>query len=692
MVTGSRCGGRGRALPRAPRELGIGTFVSDEGGYTSVAVALALLVSLTLVFSSAAAIWAAGRSADVQAVADATALAGSNVVASYTTVATVLDACVLTMGMAGMVTLGAGLVVSAVPGMVAAGAQTVNAATRVLEARQRFATSAARGLTALESTLPLAIAARSAAVARANSSGEADYSGCAIPFPRQSQTDFSGLDAEVGTQGATEAAERLQEASERARQAKEAAVDAFEEGWLADCGQEPMSMRERAGALAGLQGAQNPDFATSEGWGFEVAIARARAYYERRAVIEAPSGDGVEERVDSAARALFYAYASAQLAQARCVRLDDGRMDLSLPELPRNTAQMRETTMYTDATWPCTQQGDGLVLHAFADCPGATGPSAGLASLAALDAGQVRECGVCHMDSVALGKVASASTSIGNGFEHYWQRVVEASRDYDVACDELADAERDMQGAAQDGAGAFDEALEALAVPRPRLCPPGAWGCVAVVARSSDISIPPSLTSSFLSPVGLPASAAVSAATLAPDESTRGNGVLTRFFEAISGESLGEAGVLGSVVGLWSSLLQGYGAASGGMGQAAGSVLDGIGGVAGESVAGWLRDAIGGIVRSAGFEPVDLRLRKPVLTNSQNVLDQAGLGGVAEVRELVESLPRGASASQMAQALGQYVSNELGGGSFTVAELPVPGTDLTIPLTLDVGELLGEAA
>ena len=265
MVTGSRCGGRGRALPRAPRELGIGTFVSDEGGYTSVAVALALLVSLTLVFSSAAAIWAAGRSADVQAVADATALAGSNVVASYTTVATVLDACVLTMGMAGMVTLGAGLVVSAVPGMAAAGAQTVNAATRVLEARQRFATSAARGLTALESTLPLAIAARSAAVARANSSGEADYSGCAIPFPRQSQTDFSGLDAEVGTQGVTEAAERLQEASERARQAKEAAVDAFEEGWLADCGQEPMSMRERAGALAGLQGAQNPDFATSEG-------------------------------------------------------------------------------------------------------------------------------------------------------------------------------------------------------------------------------------------------------------------------------------------------------------------------------------------------------------------------------------------------------------------------------------------
>lgn len=690
MATGSRSGDRAHALPAFPRELGIGTFVAEEGGYTSVAVALALLVSFTLVFSSAAAIWAANRSADVQAVADATALAGSNVVASYTTVATVLDACVLTMGVTGMVTLGAGLVVSAIPGMGAAGAQTVGMATRVLDARQRFATSAARGLSALEETLPYAIAARSASVTQANAQGSA---GCAVPFPRQSQTDFSGLDDAVDVTGSTEAAQRLQEASDRAKEAQDAADSALEEGWLADCGDEPMSMQERAGSLAGLSGAQNPDYPTSEGWGFEVALARARAYYARRTAIEEPEGDDVERRVDSAARSAFYAYASARLAEARCIRLGDGRMDLSLPELPRNTAQMRETTLYTDASWPCTAEGGARVLHAYADCPGATGADGGLASIAELELGVVAECDVCHMDAATLGKVAAASTSISNGFEHYWQRVVEASRAYDGACDELADAQAAMREAADEGARAFGRALAALAVPRPRLCPPGAWGCVAVVARPDSTSVPSSLTSAFLASGELPAGAAVSAATLAPDEGTAGNDVITRFFEALVGDdALGETGVVGSVAKLWSSLLQGYGAAHGGLGGAAAQALDGIEGVFGEQVAGWLRERLAETIRAAGFEPVDLRLRKPVLTNSQNVLDQAGLGGVSTVREFVESLPDGASAAQMAEALGQQIANRLGEGSYTLAELPIPGTDLTIPLTLDVGELLGEAA
>ena len=117
MRTGCPCGDRRRTLPSG----GLDVFIGEDGGYTSVAVALALLVSLSLTCSLVSVAWLQNRSADVQAVADSTALAGTNVVASYATVATVLDSCVLTLGLAGMVTLGAGLVVSAIPGMAAVG-------------------------------------------------------------------------------------------------------------------------------------------------------------------------------------------------------------------------------------------------------------------------------------------------------------------------------------------------------------------------------------------------------------------------------------------------------------------------------------------------------------------------------------------------------------------------------------------
>ena len=90
-----------------------------------------------------------------------------------------------------------------------------------------------------------------------------------------------------------------------------------------------------------------------------------------------------------------------------------------------------------------------------------------------------------------------------------------------------------------------------------------------------------------------------------------------------------------------------------------------------------------------GLEPADLRLRKPVLTNTQNVLDAAGYGEVSSARELVARLPDTDDPAALARALGRQVVNELGGGVFTIAELEVPGTGVRIPLTLDAGALLG---
>lgn len=678
------------AAPARRLELGIGAFVDDEGGYTSVSVALALLVSLSLALSLATAGWVQNRSADVQVTADAAALSGSNVVASYVTVATTLDACVLTLGIAGMVTMGVGLVVSAVPGLAAAGASTVKAGIKVLDARRRFATSAAKGLRAIERTLPLAIVTRSYAVANANETDTIGYVGCAVPFPQTSETDFSALEAEVDSEELVEVSDELQEASEEAREAKERSDEARRKGWLADCGGEPRSMRERAGSLAGLSGSQNPDYPSPETWTFGAALVRARAYYAARLAAETPEGQGPDALTDSACRRAFYEYALAEVRAGRYEERPDGTVVAELPRLPANTSEMRSTRLYADARWPCTSEGEGRTLHADALCPGAEGPSAGSASLADLDASLVIACDVCQMDATDLGRVASASTSVDNGFEHHWKRVVEASEGYERAREELAEAEASLRDVADEGADAFEEALSALAVPRPRLCPPGAWGCVAVVVRGAGTTSPEELAASLVGSVELPAGAAVSAATLAPDDEAAGNDSISRLFEALSSHlGDGMAGVLGSLGRLWGGLLVGYGAAADGLSSAADAAVSALEGVPGGSAAAWLQDRVCDVVRTAGFEPADLRLRKPVLTSSQNVLDKAGLDAAGTARRLVGLLPDSGSPEELARSLGQEVVNELGDATFTVAELPIPGTDLTVPLTLDVGDLLG---
>ncbi len=671
-------------------DLGIGTFVDEEGGYTSIAVACALLVSLALTCSLVSVAWVQNRSADVQSTADACALAAENVVGSYATVATTLDACVLTLGLAGLVTLAAGLVTSAVPGLSAAGAKTVSCGMNIMQARTRFATSSAKGLQAIEKTLPLAIATRSFAVAEANDSDRLNYTGCAIPFPQQSQSDFSSLESDVSVDEVAEKAGELQEASDKAKEAQEAADAARREGWLADCGGDPLSMRERASTVASLSAALNPNYASPKTWTFGAALMRARNYYPRRIAIEAPEGSGIDALTDSACRLAFYEYAAAKVRGGHYAELADGRVSVELPELPANAEQMRQTTLYTDARWPCTAEEGGRVLHSTLSCPGAKGASSGTASLAQLEAGAVGRCAVCRMDASDMGSVAAASTSIDNGFEHYWRRVVAASRSYQQATDELASANQELEGLANEGADAFEEALEALSVPRPKLCPPGAWGCVSVVVRGSS-STPEELSRAFAGQVVLPAGAAVSAAVLAPDSSAEGNDVLTRFFEAI-GQDVGDgdAGVIGKVGELWSGLLQGYGASVDGLGSAADVALAAVGG--GGPVASWLKDKLCGLIKAAGLEPADLRLRKPVLTNTQNVLEKAGYGHVSSAREFIGKLPSSGDAATLARALGQQISNELGDSTFTVAELPIPGTDVTIPLTLDVGSLLGVGA
>lgn len=668
-----------------PAGLGlIRLFLTDKDGFTTVSVALALLLALTLVFSAAAAGWVIGRTTEIQRVADATALAGENVVAGFSTIAQVLDACVLSLGLVGITAYGAGLVASCVPGLSSVGVQLCDTAGHVLHARQSMAHQGLEGLNRLEQAVPLLIVANSASCASGNSFGTAPYVGCALPFPAQSQSDYASLATEVTDQGMGDLSQRMQEISDRAQEAKERADDACERAWRADCVMEPRCLWERAQTLAGLSDAVNPHYPRVDDWNFGVPLLRARAYYQSRFNAQTLTGRSGEELTDAACRRAFYEYALQQMDEGSVTTEPDGTVRVDLRELPHDVPTTRATTLYTESVWPCTEEGGIRTLHSTLDCPGAQGTPAGTASLADIDAGVVARCEVCRMDVTALGRVAAASTSIDNGFEHYWRIIVESAREYEQACKELVEADRESRKLAEEGKTRFQKALEQLAVPRSKLCPPGAWGTIAVVCRGGGEVVPTELTASFISSAELSAGAAVSAAVLAPDPATSGNNVLARFLDHFSKDGPLVGGALDGIMELWGSILLSYGSGFTAVSNHASSFLDRVDGVLGGSVGSWLKQQISDIIRAVGLEPADMRLRKPIITSTRNVLQKAGNNADSTIRSFIQALPNHGSPEEFAQAVGDWAWQRLGGKTFTIAELKIPSTSIRIPLTVSI--------
>ncbi|MDO5106793.1 MAG: hypothetical protein Q4D39_00810 [Coriobacteriaceae bacterium] len=651
-------------------------------------MALSLLLSITLVLFAGRVQWGLSRAAEVQEVADASAMAGANVVARYATIAQVCDALVLTMGLAGLVTCGAALILATIPGAGEVASGMLDLGTSVLDARSSFARSAVSGLERLEGVVPTLVMLNSIAVVEANGADSLSYAGVAVPVPFEGMSDFSSLDTSMDTDGLERKARNMQDASDRLEEARKQVDDALARGWMADCGNRPRCMRERASTLAGLSGTQNQDYPSPETWTFGAALVRARTYYPVRRAVDVPEDGGVEALVDSCARKAFYDYAIEQLSTAYYIEHPDGRVDLFLPEFPHNTAEMRSTSIYTEQRWPCTDQGS-RVLHATLACPGATGSAVGSASLAQLDAGEVSRCPVCEMDATDMGKVAAASTSIDNGFEHYWREVVLASRDYEAARNEYADVEDQLEGEAREGADLFERALEQLAVPRPHILPPGAWGCIALVARTETGQVPSSLGGSFLDAAQLPSGMAVSAAMLAPDESADGNSVLAHLFDGLTTRYPALPGALGDAGRLWGLLLESYDSSFNGLAQRSEAFLEQIDGVFGGSVGAWMRDTVSSIVREAGLEPADIRMLKPVLVSTASVFEKAGWDGVARAQQLILALGQSPDVGTILRTLGFDAPGTVGEGSVTIAELTIPGTDLVIPLEVDLSELAG---
>ena len=172
---------------------------------------------------------------------------------------------------------------------------------------------------------------------------------------------------------------------------------------------------------------------------------------------------------------------------------------------------------------------------------------------------------------------------------------------------------------------------------------------------------------------------------------TEENNILSRFFEGLGAADDPIAAIPVGICTLWGRALIAYGSAYDSVTSATNDLLSGLDSLGLGPVADSLRRAIGDIVGGLGFEPADMRLRKPVLTNSQNVLDKVGMESVSEARTLIERLPRTNDPVALARAVGAHVADSALTGKVTIAELPIPGTELTIPLTLDFDKLKGSS-
>ena len=676
---------------------GIDLFIED-GAYTTLSSAVVILVVLTLLFSSAAAIWSMSRAGDTQAAADSGALAGANVVASYHTAATVVDASILSLGLAGFATIGTGLVAILIPGAELAAGDMVDTGIEIIKTRNKFAKSASKGLQKIEMALPYLVAARATQSVSAQDTEGATYTGTALAVPRTSESDFVALEgSEISTDVIKDTSKDLERAADELQKASEETAKAKERAWLADCGgSDPASvgscscMWERARSLAKLSDIENPHYASSVTWEPQVALDRAKAYYRLRLANEAPQGSSVETKAESAARKAFYTYASAEVNRAYITE-DGDRTTSYIPLLPRNTDEVRATELYTDAAWPTSTNDGKTYLHYGTSCPNyKKGVPGGLASVAAYD-GQDK-CNRCHFGVSSLGVVAAPSTSIENGFEYHFDEFKGALEDYVECRNKELELMRQTEDEADRAGNAFDEAIKALSGERPRIAPPGRNGVVAF-AVSGAISSPDELSSSFNAAVRLGERGAISAAVLAPDDATAQNNVLSRFFSTLEERSGGVAGVLDGVMDVWGRLLVGYGDIQGSADELMGEMIDGLGGGSGAlgSIASWLGDTVSASVAALGLEPCDLRLRKPVLTDTANVIKSPGsdITGLSKVQDKLRSIPLGVTDPKaLCEALEYQVERTISGAVFTLAEIPLPGGG-SIPLTVDVATLAG---
>lgn len=669
-------------------------------GFSTVGMVLALLISLSLIFTCAKVYEIQSVSARVQETADAAVLAAENTVGEFYIVVTICDAITFTLSLTSLVVLGIGIICACIPPTAALSKSLIDASGKIGKARDSFYESAQNSLESLQKALPFIATAKAQEVLAANSvEGKSNYYGIVVLAPWEG-TNGETLVFDKSKQAQEEAEEKQQALQDQAAEAEQAAKQANEwkeKAYLHDSGSKTeYCMYERAAHLAGMGGLDNPYFSSIDTWSFQAALSRSQQYYKVRYENERPQGSSVDEQANSALRKRFYAYAAETVGSGNVHETEDS-FEASFPLLPKNTTEMRSTSLYTEAVYPKTQNSEGLFsLHAWEGCPGCAGqPSAGVGSIKEMDgSGAYTTCPYCKFAPSSMGKVAAASSNIENGFEYHYNEVAQAAKEYEKARAEFDPLSKAIKDTAN---GLFDTLFEGIAEvcsKRLTILPPGHWGAIALVV---DPTAPSSLFSSaFTGSEGsnsLGMRAALSASTLVRESSDEGKNTITSFLDGLDSGNVA-VGAARTVLDLWSGLLGVYADGYDALRSSIEEVLNAIPLASASGLGSWAADVFEQRVEDVGFLPPDLQARKAVLVNSIHVLEadtstfsvqllsmknaaiHYGEGGVNGAVSAVESL-----ASSVVEALNT---------EFEIATIVLIEGKVEIPITVSLPAFVTE--
>lgn len=595
----------------------------DEEGITTIGMSVSIFLCIALIFTSAQLYRISSASAEIQEVADASALAADNEVAEFVAAVNVCDAGILSLTLLSGTLFALGVVAACIPPTAALSEKLIEAADKTMDRRDSFYDGAVKGLNALQKLLPFLAAVNAAGVAEANNTGAMDssYFALAALIPQEGVKFESLADGKLAALSGSidENIDDIREDSAKAEEAAKRANDAKLRAFMADCGSAPSAcMYERAGRLSKISEEDNALYTNVDAWSFQVALKRIRAYYASRTMEPIASSGSIESRADSAIRKRFYEFAYEEFESA-FIDDSEGAFSCDIPALFKNTDQMKQTKLYTEACYPVTQNGSERTMHAWSGCPKASGASR-MGSISEMDSATFSTCPSCEFRVSSMGNVAAASTNISSGFEHHYEAFREAVEEYAQAraeMDPLTQAVKDKVNPIFD---AIKDVFKDAAAKRLIPDPPGKYGAIAMVVNTAKPPADSGFESSFInSGATLGTTAAVSAATLLKDDGSGGSGIISR----IIGNMVGDIPVLGGfadiVADCWTGLLRAYENGQDSFNDAVESGLDSFSTSTSSGLGTWVSDALRNMVKEVGLQPADIDPRMPVLVNTGHV-------------------------------------------------------------------------
>lgn len=630
-------------------------FKKDEEGFTTVGMAVALLLCVVLAFGALQARWSQAQAGQVQYVADAAALAADGAVAELVFYSQVIDAAVLSLGIVSLAAFAASAVAAFIPGGGGVAGEFADIGAKVLKTRSNFSKSAVKGLNAAQKLLPALCTARALQVMRANADASGIvYEGVAIPFPFQGKSLESLDDSKLkdATDELVDKEKKAQEQAQKQEDAQEKLDKAKKQAWLADCGDDTC-MRERAEHLADLSGGDNPMYKNVDAWNFSVGLARAKRYYKKRLVQEKQEDLGslsCQKAGESVARKAFYGYALQVLDRCSADSDSQGNERPNMKALPHGKDEFKYTSLYTESSYPVSADDEGKTLHAWRGCS-ACKNYAGTGSLKEVEEGGLHKCESCKFSLTTLWKVSGLTQVVESGFEYHYQRFVDAATAYSRAAKKLEESTKELKETADSMESSWKDALKAMVGQRIHLEPTGHYGCVVLVVAGPAKT---SMGGSFVqggSTVGT--RVAVSGAALAIDESVDQETALRQVgSDLIPSESV-SGGMVKMLFGAWGSALGAYAGGVDGIHQAISSTLGSIP-LIGTDMSSWVGDKFQGALEGCGLEPVEIQAYKPVLVSTATVLAADG-GTVASALLKAQQGAKAysqASVGELYEALG----------------------------------------